>query len=432
MKASAAWLIFVLSFSCVAVHRVEARPNFVLVMADDLGYETIGANGGTSYHTPVLDGLATTGARFTHCFVQPLCTPTRCQMMTGRYNVRNYTDFGELIPREVTFGNLLQQAGYRTCIVGKWQLGHDVSLPQHFGFEESCLWQHTRRPPRYTNPGLEVNGKEIDYSHGEYGPDLVADYALDFMSRHKSEPFFLYYPMILTHAPYQPTPDSDSWDPTTTGTQENRNKRHFSAMVAYMDKLVGRLVSHLDELGLRENTLVLFVGDNGTGHGVRSQLDGSEVLGGKGLTTAAGMHVPLIVNWPGHVEPRVCTKLVDSTDFLPTLLAAAGVTAPDTLELDGVSFLPQLLGQRGVVRQWIYSWYCPRPHRNPAIHEFAFNHKYKLYRSGDFFDIETDPLEHQPQKVDALSGEAARAANELQSAIDRYREARPADLSTDP
>src|SRR5262245_54374752 len=146
------------------------RPNVILIMGDDLGYETIGANGGTSYQTPHLDRLATTGVRFEHCYVQPLCTPTRVQLMTGAYNVRNYTTFGEMTPNLVTFGNLFHDAGYVTGMMGKWQLGRVVDLPKKFGFDEYCLWQHTRRPPRYANPGLEYNGVERDFTNGEYGP----------------------------------------------------------------------------------------------------------------------------------------------------------------------------------------------------------------------------------------------------------------------
>lgn len=142
-----------------------AVPNVILILADDLGYETIGANGGTSYQTPVLDKLAATGVRFEHCYVQPLCTPTRMQLMTGIYNVRNYVTFGQMDPQSVTFGNLFKRAGYATCITGKWQLGRELELPKKFGFDEHCLWQHTRRPPRYANPGLEINGREVN--HGQ-------------------------------------------------------------------------------------------------------------------------------------------------------------------------------------------------------------------------------------------------------------------------
>jgi arylsulfatase A len=202
-----------------AASAAERRPNVVLIMADDFGFECVTANGGQSYQTPHLDRLAATGVRFEHCYVQPLCTPTRVQLMTGIYNVRNYLKFGVLDPAAVTFSQLLKSAGYTTGITGKWQLRLDKTkgLPQHFGFDESFLWQQTRRPPRYANPGLELNSEEIDYTKGEYGPKLINDFALDFITRHRERPFLLYYPMILTHDPFQPTPDSPEWDPTTTG-----------------------------------------------------------------------------------------------------------------------------------------------------------------------------------------------------------------------
>ncbi|MGC3996329.1 MAG: sulfatase-like hydrolase/transferase [Anaeromyxobacter sp.] len=171
----------------LTVSAASAKPNLVLILADDLGYETVGANGGTSYKTPVLDKLAADGMRFTRCFAQPLCTPTRVQLMTGLYNVRNYIHFGALETSQITFGNLLKKAGYATAIAGKWQLGREVDLPQKFGFDESYLWQHTRRPARYANPGIEHNGKELDFSKGEYGPDLVNDFAIDFITRKKDQ-----------------------------------------------------------------------------------------------------------------------------------------------------------------------------------------------------------------------------------------------------
>jgi len=399
-------------------------PNLVLIMADDHGYETLGANGGTSYKTPVLDGLAAGGVRFTHCYSQPLCTPTRVQLMTGQYNVRNYTRFGEMEKSQTTFANLLKAAGYATAIAGKWQLGQEADLPQKFGFDESYLWQHTRRPPRYANPGVEHNGKPIDFSNGEYGPDVVNAFALDFITRKKDQPFFLYYPMILTHDPFQPTPDSKGWDPKAIGEQVNRSPEHFGDMVAYMDKLIGKLVTKLDELKIRDNTLILFLGDNGTSPQITSQLNGQPYKGGKGSSTDAGMHVPLIASWPGKIaKGKVCDDLIDSTDFLPTLLEAAGVKPPTNLTLDGVSFLPQLKGQTGKPRAWIYSWYA-REGGPTASKEFAFDGRYKLYRTGELYNISADLREQSP-----LSGklpiEAAAAKQKLQAVLDRFEKARP-------
>lgn len=406
-----------------------SRPNLVLIMADDFGYECVTANGGQSYRTPHLDRLAATGMRFENCHVQPLCTPTRVQLMTGLYNVRNYIEFGLLDPQATTFGHLLKRAGYATGIAGKWQLGHDKALPQHFGFDESFLWQHTRRPPRYANPGLEHNGEERDYTNGEYGPTLVNDFALDFVTRHKTGPFLLYYPMILTHNPFQPTPDSPDWDPQAMGEQVHQHNKHFADMIEYMDKLVGRLLTRLDELGLREKTLVLFLGDNGTNTSITSQFRGQPYKGGKGSGTARGTHVPLIANWPGKVPAgRVNSDLIASTDFLPTLCAAAGVPLPESLPADGRSFLPQLLGERGQPREWLYCWYS-RDGSVPAKVEFAMSTSHKLYRDGTFFDLTTDPFEQRPRSASALTGDDALAAKTLQAALDQYATARPGHLS---
>lgn len=405
------------------------QPNFVLIFADDLGYECIRANGGTSYSTPVLDKLAATGARFDHCYAQPLCTPSRVQIMTGQLNVRNYIGFGRMAPDSVTFANLLKDAGYATAMVGKWQLGKEVDLPKQFGFDEYYLWQHTRRPPRFANPGLEIMGEPKDFNNGEYGPDLLNQYALDFITRHKDQSFFLYYPMTLPHAPYQPTPDSPGWNPKAQGEKGNTKPEHFGHMVTYMDKLVGKLVTHLDELGLRENTLILFLGDNGTGRTITSQMGDKTIVGGKGSTTTAGMHVPFIASWPGQIPPgTVCHDLIDTTDFLPSLLDAAGVEPPTDVPLDGRSFLPQLRGQAGQSRECLYAWYFPGHAGQKGTGEFAFDKHYKLYRTGEFYDLVNDPDETTPLKVAGLTGDAAQAAKRLQATLDQYKGIRPARL----
>ncbi len=407
-------------------------PNLILIMADDFGYECVTANGGQSYQTPHLDRLAATGMRFEQCYVQPLCTPTRVQLMTGQYNVRNYIQFGLLDPDATTFAHLLKQSGYATGIAGKWQLGRDAKLPQHFGFDESYLWQLTRRPPRYANPGLEINGKEQDFTNGEYGPDLVNEFALDFVTRHRRGPFFLYYPLMLTHNPFQPTPDTPEWDPKALGEKVHLNDKHFADMTAYMDKLIGRLIEKLDELGLRKNTLVLFLGDNGTNRGITSQFQGQPYPGGKGSGNARGMHVPLIANWPGRIPAgRVNHDLIASTDFLPTLCEAAGAKIPRSLPIDGVSFLPQLFGEPGLPRESLYCWYARHGGAKADV-EFAMTKSLKLYRDGTCFDLRADPFEAKPLSVADLPPRDAEAVKMLQTELDRYLEARPEKLRKPP
>lgn len=411
---------------CVAAVQAEATPNVIVIMADDFGYECVAANGGESYATPHLDRMAAQGMRFEHFHVQPLCTPTRAQLMTGMHNIRNYINFGTLNRESFTFGNAFQQAGYDTGICGKWQLGREPDSPQHFGFAESLLWQHTRRPPRYANPGLEKNAVEQDFNNGEYGPDLVNEFALEFVSRRRDKPFFLYYPMMLTHGPYQPTPDSADWDPQAIGEDVNKHERHFGEMVTYMDKLVGRLLAKLKESGIDDNTLVVFLGDNGTGKGTKSRFQGAEYIGGKGQTNQYGTHVPLIVRWPAKVKPGVNRDLVSGTDIFPTICAAAGVSIPDNL--DGHSCLPQLMGEKGSPREWLYSWYSPRQQKNLTVREFAWNHDYKLYRTGEFYGLKADPKEQHPLDANQLDAPAKAAREELQAALDQYTTARPAEL----
>ena len=401
------------------------RPNVILIMVDDFGYECVGAHGGTSYQTPNLDKLAADGMRFDFAYAQPLCTPTRVQLMTGQSNYRNYTHFGQLEPSQTTFAHLFRKAGYATGIVGKWQLGGGFEGPNQFGFDEYCLWQLTRRPSRYPNAGLEVNGKEIDHNAGEFGPKLVNDYALDFISRHKEKPFLLYYPMMLTHDPFVPTPDSAEYDPKATNEGKGRNVKHFADMTAYMDKMIGRLVAELDKQGLREKTLILVTGDNGTSPAVTSRMGERTIQGGKGSSRDNGIHVPLIASWPGTISPGGVSKdLVDSTDYLPTICAAAGIELPKDATLDGRSFLPQLRGEAGNPRQWNYCWYS-REGGATASHEFAYNQKFKLYRDGRLFAWPADLNEDNPLPAD----QHPEVRRLLQAGLDQYAAPRPAAIA---
>lgn len=411
----------------------EARPNIVLIMADDMGFECVAANGGESYRTPNLDKLAASGVRFEHCYSQPLCTPSRVQIMTGIYNSRNYIRFGLLDPRAYTFGNLLRDAGYATCVVGKWQLAGGFEGPGRFGFDEYCLWFLTRRPNRYPNPGLEVNGEEVDYKNGEYGPDLVSDYACDFIERKAQEdrPFFLYYPMILPHWPFEPTPDSADWDPTFRRDDEEeknyrmRDPKYFVEMVHYVDKLVGKIVATLEAAGVRDNTLVMFTCDNGTFEAVTSRFRGRDWRGGKRYMMDNGTHVPLIASWPARVPAGgVREDLVDFSDVLPTLAEAAGATVPASLEIDGRSFVPVLRGERGV-RESVYCWYFRNgvPVKGGDDHtagEFARDHRYKLYLDGGLYDVPSDFYERHPLDQSKLTADQRRIRDRLHSVIEQH------------
>jgi arylsulfatase A len=409
------------SYGTEATTKKPEHPNVILIMADDFGYECITANGGEDYKTPNVDKLAEQGVRFEQFYVQPLCTPTRLQLMTGLYNVRNYTVFGQLHRSQKTFGNIFRDAGYVTGIFGKWQLGHDLDLPHHFGFDTYYLWQHTRRPPRYANPGLEDQGKEIDYNNGEYGPELIANHAVKFIEDNKDKPFFLYYPMMLTHAPFQPTPDSPDWDSKRIGEQYT-NPKHFKEMTEYVDVNVGRIVKKIEELGLTKKTIIIFLGDNGTGQNIATKFKGQSYQGGKGLLNDRGMHVPLIVSFPGTIQSGVVnTNLADSTDIFPTIAEVAGISLPKEIPFDGISFYPQLLGTKNVkIREWSYTWYLgQRKPDNESV--FVQDQQYRLYQNGKLYDRIKDQEEKNSLNYDTVKD----VYEKLQNALNKYQNARP-------
>ena len=419
------------------------RPNIVLIMSDDLGYEAIGANGGTSYATPVLDSMAGAGIRFENTHVQPLCTPTRVQLMTGKYNFRNYIGFGLIAPDEVTFGHLFSSAGYKTCIAGKWQL-HSYNPPDEMpearstgqkiedaGFDECCVWHphHTEeKGSRYKSPIVYENGEFLENMEGKYGEDVFADYIIDFMERNRDDPFFVYFPMALTHRPLEPTPDSPEFDDFVPPSNEtlgartwakledwDDEARYYKDMVEYHDKVIGRVNAKLEQLGIAEDTLVIYVGDNGSPVEVCSIIHShTEVCGGKGLTVDRGTHVPLICSWPGTIPSgAVTTDLIDASDFLPTILEAAEITPPDDYFIDGRSFLPQLKGETGNPRDWIFFHFEPMSGRVHRYARFIRDHRWKLYDDGRLFDLNADPEEEAAFDPADDDGERSEARSRL-------------------
>lgn len=348
-------------------------PNLIVIMADDLGAKELSCYGNREHRTPNLDRLARSGVQFATCYSTPICHPTRFEIMTGQYGHHNgvYHFAGrpggpasnspeEQIVNHRTFAHVLKTRGYATALAGKWQLtGRVPTLVFETGFDEYLIWAYQHNLPpgvehtggweggpggktsRYWHPSLLKNGQYVDTGPDDYGPDMFTAFVIDFAARHKDEPFFIYYPMALTHAPYYSTPSSNP--------PEAEKFRHaaakFQENVEYLDALVGRIVEGLERLGLRENTVVFFTADNGTAGQ------------GKGQTIELGARVPMIVNCPGRVRPLgLCDELVDLSDVLPTLAELAGAEVPQDRPIDGRSFAPLLLGKPYEPREWIYSY----------------------------------------------------------------------------
>ena len=414
--------LFIVAFAAIVSVRSFAAdatpPNIILIMADDVGYEAFGAYGSKQYRTPNLDRLAANGVRFEHCYAQPLCTPSRVKIMTGLSNVRNYSAFTILNRGQNTFAHVLKDAGYRTMVAGKWQLygsshytkrfRNKGTLPRDAGFDQWCLWQVDQLGERFFGPLMNINGTTRQFPQSEYGPEVATNHILRFIDNHHEKPFFVYYPMILVHSPFVPTPDSAN--PQTKNKQKN-----FEDMVAYMDTLVGRIVDRVEHHGLSNRTLIIFTGDNGAHGSIRSRLGSNTIIGGKGKTTDAGTRVPLIARWPG-VSPkgRVVTDLIDLSDFLPTLADVAGAEMPEGL--DGVSFLPQIKGQAGNPRPWLYQFYHPRPETRRAV-RFVRDQRWKLYGDGRFYNVAIDPLERSSLKPARPDSPAGRARTKLAKAL---------------
>ena len=350
------------------------RPNFIILMADDLSAKEFSCYGNTENNTPNTDKLGETGVRFKTCWCTPICSPTRAEIMTGRYGFRtgwyhnnNKPAQGEqgynLSEDNLIFAQVLKNAGYATAISGKWQLRGDED--EH-GFDEYCMWRKTSafdgpiEPPdgnlpgraaRYWHPAIVQNGEQLDTDENDYGPDIFTDFALDFAERHKDEPFLVYYPMVLTHKTwdfdletmgYVAPPEIDENDRWTG----NKGAPSMKGNVEYMDHLIGRIVKRLEELGLRENTILMITGDNGTtGYG-KGQLEQEK-----------GPRVTMVVNCPGIVEPvGASDALIDFTDIMATLVDMSGARLPAGYIADGRSFAPILRGEKQHVREWIFSY----------------------------------------------------------------------------
>lgn len=415
----------------VSSKKAEQLPNIVLIMADDMGYECLGCNGSTEYKTPNLDGLAASGIRFEHCYSQPLCTPSRVKIMTGQLNFRNYEDFGYLNPNQKTFANLLKVAGYATCIAGKWQLNglnrnndgnQDVNRPNHFGFDEYCLWQlhHQKKDgERYADPLITTNGKDLPRNSELYGPQVFADYISDFIDRKAGQPFFVYYPMVLVHDPFVPTPGSPEW--LDSSRRYEKDTAYFDDMMAYTDKIIGQLENKLKEKGIWENTLFIFTGDNGTNTSVISSTNYAKVKGGKGSPINTGNHVPLIISWPKKMAgQRASETLISFADILPTLCEVANIPESE-YTTDGKSLLPVITGSNNIQDE-VFIHYSPR-WGNFKSNRWVMNNEFKLYRDGSFFNTTTDTLEKQP--LITLSREEQTIKEKFQKLLDEREKEYP-------
>ncbi len=414
-------------------------PNIIVILADDFGYELPTYTGGQSYQTPNLDALAASGMQFTQCRALPLCSPSRFQLMTGKYNFRNYTTWGILDPTEMTFAKLLRDNGYETCISGKWQLdGGDNSI-QSLGFNSYSVAmpfiagseQATSPIENYKNPTIYERStfSTEAQTKDKYGEDIFRNYMLRFIKKNKNNKFLVYWTPNLVHKPFCPTPDDAAF---TTWNNKNKQKPgdtiYFPSMVKYLDKEIGILRDSLASLNLLNNTLILFVGDNGTHPDITSMYNGQPFRGGKSFTVEAGIHVPMIASMPGTIAAGISdSSLIDFTDFFVSLADFTGISTAGIDSLDGVSFAPQLKGLQATPRQFSYGWYngnTKKSTENPLL-RYVNNSTYKLYKSEagvySFYNFQKDPLEQNPILLENLTPEETTIRESMLTMINRYQ-----------
>lgn len=389
-----------------------SKPNIVFIFGDDAGIDSFGCygSGRAKTLTPNIDALAKSGTRFERGYSTPLCGPSRCVIMTGRHGFRsggltNQTAGLPSYKDEPSVARILKTAGYATGMAGKWRQMADS--PGDWGFDEYITdptgggW--------FWKDSYIKNGQEVKFDKEVYCPDHNDEFAVDFIRRHKDQPFYFYLSSHHIHGPILRTPDSKG------GPAD-----HYNDNIQYLDKTVGRLVGELEKLGLREKTLILFSTDNGTAtigylpehdpQKITGTIGGRHVNGHKGQLLEGGCRVPFIASWPGTLAAGGASNdLHDFTDLLPTFADLAGASLPTNVKFDGKSFAPHLRGEKYTPRDWIFvqlgaGWYV----RNDG---------YKLNESGELFSMKDAPFAETPIPTDSTDAAAKSARAELAAVL---------------
>ncbi|MEN8121641.1 MAG: sulfatase-like hydrolase/transferase [Bacteroidota bacterium] len=398
------------------------KPNLIFILVDDLGKEWISCYGAENIETKRIDALAENGIKFSNVYSMPQCTPSRVALMTGQYPYENgWVDHFD-VPRwghetrfdpfkNPVFAQELRKNGYKTCIAGKWQINDFRIEPEavvNAGFDEYCMWTGAeggdnvkKSGSRYWNPYIHTKSGSQTYEN-QFGPDIFSDFIINFMEENRDDPMCIYYPMVLTHAPFVHTPH----EPNAKTTIEKHE-----AMLRYTDYIIGKIVDAVDSLKLTDNTYLVFTTDNGTSPKIIGAKDGVFIKGGKGFLSQNGIDAPFIVKTPHKAQVnKVSDALVDFTDVFPTFLDLAGIDRQEKNELNGKSFASVLRGKSETgEREWNLAMgsHPAGIDKNGKIKNYntfrdrvLYDGKYKIYVDTlqviyRIFDLENDPYEHK-------------------------------------
>jgi arylsulfatase A-like enzyme len=427
------------------------QPNFVFFLIDDLGWTDVGCYGSSFYETPNINRLASEGMRFTDAYAAcPVCSPTRASIMTGKYPARlgttqwiggsdkptEYEHYMAL--EEVTIAEALKEGGYATGFVGKWHLGNKPYYPEHQGFDINIGGDYSGAPPSYFYPYKRRN-RSLEMmpaggEEGEYLTDRLTDESLKFLEANKDKPFLLYLSHYAVHTPIQakedliakykdkaeklPGTDGQKFAPVYGRYKTRRVQDHpaFAGMVQSVDESVGRVTAKLEELGVADNTVVIFMSDNGGLSTVPREAPTSNLplRAGKGWLYEGGIREPMIIKWPGVVKKgSVCSEPVTSTDFYPTMLEMADLRLRRRQHVDGVSLVPLLKGEDRLSRKAIY-WHYPHYHgsgNRPSgavrvgdykLVEWYEDKSIELYNLQEDISEKNDLAKTKPEKAEQL------------------------------
>ena len=428
----AAVLFAVFSACLSSLFGASAKPNIVYILADDLGFAELGCNGSDRYKTPNIDALANSGVRFTRFYTVPLCGPSRALILTGRYGFRSGAvtqDACKTIIRtgekaEVMIPTVLKKAGYASALIGKWGQLTPSGDPSDWGFDHELYYKGSgmywnSKVAKPMSEGGEVrgdpdtyvlDGKTVSVKDDEYIPDLLHKDATAWMEAQKGRPFFLYYSLSQVHGEILPTPDSA---PAPKGESNNqRAQRLLADNIAYMDKLVGKLVAELERLKLRDNTVIVFMGDNGStkSAAVDATIGGRRIEGEKGSMKEGGGLVPFFATWPGVMASgKVNANVADASDLLPTFAEIAGAPLPTGRVIDGRSLVSQFKGDTKSPRTWAF---CQLSN-NYYVREAGW----KLDQSGTLYDMKDAPFKEVAVAADTKDEAAVAARARLSAAL---------------
>ncbi|MFH1717341.1 MAG: sulfatase [Planctomycetota bacterium] len=456
-----------------AAGKPKKRLNFVFFLIDDMGWTDLGCYGSSFYETPNIDRLAGEGMRFTDAYAAcPVCSPTRASIVAGKYPARlgitqwiggpnEPTPYRHYLPlEEVTIAEALKESGYATGFVGKWHLAtRDPDRAKYYpdkqGFDVNIGGDNSGAPPTYFWP-YEKQNRSLETlppggQEGEYLTDRLTDESLKFIEANKDRPFLLYLSHYAVHTPTEskqaltdkykaradklPAPDGPKFV-TVYGryrTRQVQDNPVYAGMVQSVDESVGRVMSKLEELGVADNTAVIFMSDNGGLSTVPREgpTCNLPLRAGKGWLYEGGIREPMIIKWPGVVKPgSTCGEPVTSTDFYPTMLQMAGLPLRPKQHVDGVSLVALLKGNGRPKREAIY-WHYPHYHGSGSKPSGAIRAgDYKLIEWYEDNSIELYNLKDDLGEKDDMAGKMPEKAAELRGLLHRWLKQTKADVPT--